>query len=231
MGTVINVITVFIGSLLGLLIRSRISEGMKRQILNGIGLVTILIGVQMGLKTENILIPLGGLLIGGILGYLLKIESGLDNLGESLKKRFAGKNNAGFSEGFVTASLIFCVGPLTVLGSISDGISGDYQLLAVKSVLDGFTSIALTAAFGIGVMFSIASIIVIQGGLTLFAFYLSPFFSAEVINETTAVGGIVIIGLGITILELRKISNANFLPAIFITPLLVKVIIYIKQFL
>jgi uncharacterized membrane protein YqgA involved in biofilm formation len=231
MGTVINVATVFLGSLLGLLIRSRISEGMKDQILNGIGLVTILIGVQMGLKTENILIPLGGLLIGGILGYLLKIETGLENMAESLKKRFAGKNNAGFSEGFIMASLIFCVGPLTVLGSISDGISGDYQLLAVKSVLDGFTSIALTAAFGIGVMFSIASIIVIQGGFCLFAIYLSPFFSNEVIIETTAVGGIIIIGLGISILELRKISIANFLPAIFVTPLLVKAIIFIKQFL
>ncbi len=229
MGTVINVITVVLGSALGLLIRSRISEELKKHILNGIGLVTILIGVQLGLKSENILIPLGGLLIGGIIGYLIKIEKALENAADSLKKRFSGKNSIGFSEGFITASLIFCVGPLTVLGSINDGISGDYQLLAIKSVLDGFTSIALAAAFGVGVLFSIIPIIVIQGGFTLFASYLSPFFSNEVINETTAVGGIIIIGLGITILELRKISNANFLPAIFITPLIVKAVIILKQ--
>jgi uncharacterized membrane protein YqgA involved in biofilm formation len=231
MGTMINIAAVFLGSMLGLLIRTRISEGLKNHILNAIGLVTILIGVQMGLRTENILLPLGGLLLGAIIGHLLKIETGIDRIAEALKNRFAGENNQGFAEGFVTASLIFCVGPLTVLGSISDGISGDYQLLAVKSMLDGFTSLALTAAFGIGVMFSIASIAVIQGGLTLFAFYLSSFFSENVINETTAVGGIIIIGLGLTILGIKKIANANFLPAIFVTPLLVKVIIYIKQLL
>jgi uncharacterized membrane protein YqgA involved in biofilm formation len=231
MGTIINVIAVFLGSLLGLLVRSKITEELKIHILNAIGLVTILIGVQMGLNTENILIPLGGLLLGGIIGHFAKIEKGIDFLAEALKNRFADKNSIGFTEGFVTASLIFCVGPLTVLGSINDGISGDYQLLAVKSVLDGFTSLALASAFGIGVMFSIASIIAVQGGLTIFAFYLSPFFSENVINETTAVGGIIIIGLGVTILGLKKISNANFLPAIFITPLLVKAIIYIKQLL
>ncbi len=118
----------------------------------------------------------------------------------------------------------FCAGPLTILGAINDGLSGDYQLLAIKSMLDGFTSIALTATLGIGVFFSILTITVVQGGFTLLAHQLGSFFSAEVINETTAAGGILIIGLGIVILELRSIKIANFLPAIFIVPLIIKLI-------
>ncbi|MGD9898428.1 MAG: DUF554 domain-containing protein [Calditrichaceae bacterium] len=225
MGTVINVITVLIGSAIGYFLRSKFSDSLRQQMLYGIGLVTILLGIQMGLKTENILIPLGGLLLGGIFGHFIKVDKGLENFAAVLKNRFADKidGNGNFMEGFITASLIFCVGPMTILGSINDGLNGDYQLLAIKSVLDGFTSVALTASLGIGVGFSIITIIIVQGGFTLSAYYLSSFFSEEIINETTAVGGLIIIGLGILILDIKKINIANFLPAIFITPLIVKI--------
>ena len=223
MGTVLNVITVLIGSSIGLLVQSRFSENLKNQMLQGIGLVTILIGVQMGLKSENILYPLAGILLGGMLGHLLKLEEHLDHLAAYLGKRFASKeDSARFMRGFVTASLIFCVGPMTILGAINDGLSGDYQLLAVKSMLDGFTSLALAAALGAGVFFSVFSIIILQGGLTLLSSQLGTFFSADVINETTAAGGILIIGLGLIILEIKPLKIANFLPAIFLVPLLIK---------
>ena len=225
MGTVINVITVIIGSLLGVMLQSRFPDALKKLLLQGVGLITVIMGVQMGLKTDNILIPMGGILLGGIIGYILKLDYRLDSLGDKMGKRFSkDTSDSRFSEGFVMASLIFCVGPLTILGSINDGLYGDYQLLAVKSVLDGFTSMALAASLGIGVLFSIITIIVVQGGLTLLAGFLGGFFSNDVINETTAAGGIIIIGLGIVILEIRKLNVADFLPAIFLVPVIVKII-------
>jgi len=225
MGTVINVITVLLGSIIGYLVQYRFSDSLKQQMLQGVGLVTLLIGIQMGLKSENILYPLAAIMIGGMVGYGLKLEQRLDQLAKFLGDHFAkGTDSTKFMRGFVTASLIFCVGPMTILGAINDGLSGDYQLLTIKSMLDGFTSIALTATLGIGVIFSILTIIVIQGGFTLLAMQFGAFFSAEVINETTAAGGILIIGLGIMILELRQFKIANFLPAIFIVSVLMKII-------
>lgn len=225
MGTVLNVLTVLIGSTIGFFVQSRFSENMKQQMLQGIGLVTILIGVQMGLKSKNILYPLAAILLGGMLGHVLQLEERLNNLAAFLGNRFTTKtDSARFMRGFVTASLIFCVGPMTILGAINDGLSGDYQLLAVKSMLDGFTSLALAAALGAGVFFSIATIIVLQGGLTLLASQLGAFFSADVINETTAAGGILIIGLGLVILEIKPLKIANFLPAVFLVPVLIKLV-------
>jgi len=184
----------------------------------------------MGLKTENILIPMGGILLGGIIGYLLKLDFRLDSLGDKMGERFSKDSaDSRFSEGFVMASLIFCVGPLTILGSINDGLYGDYQLLAVKSVLDGFTSMALAASLGIGVLFSVITIIIVQGGLTLLAGFLGGFFSTDVINETTAAGGIIIIGLGLVILEIRKLKVADFLPAIFLVPVIGKIIQFFSK--
>ena len=230
MGTVLNVLTVLIGSTIGFSVQSRFSESLKNQMLQGIGLVTILIGVQMGLKSENILYPLAAILLGGILGHLLNIQGRLDSLAAYLGKRFSSEtDSARFMRGFVTASLIFCIGPMTILGAINDGLSGDYQLLAVKSMLDGFTSLALAAALGAGVFFSVFTIIILQGGLTLLAGQLSTFFSVDVINETTAAGGILIIGLGLVILEIKPLKIANFLPAIFLVPVIIKVVQFFTQ--
>ena len=222
MGTVINVLTVLTGCSIGIIMRKKIPDPLKNLMLQGVGLVTILLGIQMGLKTENILIPLAGLIIGGIIGYVLMIDRKLNEFAGYISRKFTTNNQSdSFIQGFITSSLIFCVGPMTILGSINDGIYADYHLLAVKSMLDGFTAIALTATFGLGVFFSIGTIIIVQGGITVFALYLGRFLTDQVISETTAVGGIMIIGIGLLILKICRIEISNFLPALIITPLIV----------
>jgi uncharacterized membrane protein YqgA involved in biofilm formation len=225
-GTIINVITVIIGSGLGLLLRNRLSEHYKLIILQGVGILTLVIGIQMALKTENIIISLIAIISGGLIGQLLELEERLDRFAEQVKRRYAKKEDRYFSEGFLTASIIFCVGPMTILGSINDGLRADISLLAIKSVLDGFTALALTTTFGIGVIFSVFTIIVIQGGLTISALMIDQFFNEMMINEMTAVGGVIIMGIGFILLEIKKIKVATFLPALVIAPILV--VIYQK---
>jgi len=220
-GTIINIITVLVGSLVGLLIRSRIPENYKLILLQAIGLLTLVIGLQMAFKTQEILIMMSALLFGVISGQFLDINSKIESFAEKLKKRFASQNDKYFSEGFITASIIFCVGPMTILGALNDGLKGDYELLAIKSILDGFTSIALSATFGIGVLFSILTIIVIQGGISLFASHADAFLNDVMIAEMTAVGGVMIVAIGIVILDIKKIKVANFLPALIYSPLFV----------
>jgi uncharacterized membrane protein YqgA involved in biofilm formation len=225
-GTIINIITVIIGSSLGLMLRSRLNERYKLVILQGVGILTMVIGIQMALKTENILILLISIILGGLTGQLMKLEDKLDLFAEQVKKKFAKNDDTFFSERFITASIIFCVGPMTILGSFNDGLRGDINLLAIKSVLDGFTALALTTSFGIGVIFSVFTIIVVQGGLTFSALLIDQFFNEMMINEMTAVGGVIIIGIGFILLEIKKIKVATFLPALVFAPLMV--IIYQK---
>ena len=203
-GTLLNIITVLIGSIIGLLIRSRIPENYKLILLQAIGLLTLVIGLQMAFKTHEILIMMSALLIGAISGQFLDINSKIEIIADKLKKKYASQNDQYFSEGFITASIIFCVGPMTILGALNDGLKGDYELLAIKSILDGFTSIALSATFGIGVMFSIFTIAIIQGGISLFAIYADSFLSEVMISEMTAVGGIIIVAIGIVILDIKN---------------------------
>jgi uncharacterized membrane protein YqgA involved in biofilm formation len=218
-GTILNVITVLLGTSLGLLLRNRLNETYKSIILQGIGILTLVIGIQMAVKTENILLVLTAVLIGGITGQLGKLDEKLNALADYLKNKFSGKEDAFFSEGFITASIIFCVGPMTILGSLNDGLRGDIDLLAIKSVLDGFTSIALAASFGIGVIFSIFTIILIQGGLTFSAVFIEQILNDLMISEMTAVGGVLIIGIGLIILDIKKIKVVTFLPALIYAPL------------
>jgi uncharacterized membrane protein YqgA involved in biofilm formation len=164
-----------------------------------------------------VLIVMGSILVGGIIGELVGIERGLDRLGEMLKERF-GRGQARFTEGFVVASLVFCVGPLTILGSIQDGLTGDYQLLAVKSLLDGFAALAFASALGWGVGFSVLVILVYQGGLTLGASFLAGAFSEAMIAAMSATGGVLILGIGLRLLELRRVRVANLLPALVLAP-------------
>jgi uncharacterized membrane protein YqgA involved in biofilm formation len=218
-GTIINVITVLLGASLGLLLRNRLSEAFKSIILQGIGILTLVIGIQMAAKTENILLVLAAVLMGGITGQLGRLDEKLNALADYLKNKISGKEDAFFSEGFITASIIFCVGPMTIIGSLNDGLRGDIDLLAIKSVLDGFTSIALAASFGIGVIFSIFTIILIQGGLTFSAVFIEQILNDLMINEMTAVGGVLIIGIGLIILDIKKVKVATFLPALIYAPL------------
>jgi len=225
-GTIINIITVLIGGTLGLLFGARLPDRLKGTVVAGMGLFTTAIGIQMFLKTENPLIVLGALLIGALLGEWWKIEDGLQNLGHVLEERFTSNSEAGpnsnFVRGFLTASLLFCVGPMTILGSIQDGLTGNYELLAVKSVLDGFASLAFSSSLGIGVLFSTLVILVFQGGISLMAVQLNALVTTPMLNEMTAAGGVILMGLAISsLLEIKKIRTGNFLPALAVAPLIV----------
>jgi uncharacterized protein len=229
-GTLINVATILVGGTLGLIFGARVPERLKATVISGMGLFTAVIGIQMFLKTENSLIVLGALLIGALLGEWWKIEDGLQSLGQILEARFA-KGTADtngevasnkFVRGFLTASLLFCVGPIAILGSIQDGLTGNYNLLAVKSVLDGFASLAFASTLGVGVMFSSLMILVYQGGISLLAAQLNAIVTQSMMNEMTATGGVILMGLAFSsLLEIKKIRAGNFLPALVIAPLIV----------
>ena len=229
-GTLINVATILIGGTLGLIFGARVPERLKATVISGMGLFTGAIGIQMFLKTENSLVVLGALLIGALLGEWWKIEDRLQSLGQILETRFAGGTadtngevtSNKFVRGFLTASLLFCVGPIAILGSIQDGLTGNYNLLAVKSVLDGFASLAFASSLGVGVLFSSLMILVYQGGISLLAAQLNAVVTQSMMNEMTATGGVILIGLALSsLLEIKKIRAGNFLPALVIAPLIV----------
>lgn len=227
-GTFLNIATVIIGGIIGLIFGARIPDKLKETVIAGMGLFTAAMGLQMFLKTENPLIVLGSLLIGTLLGEWRRIEDGLQNLGKYLEKRFSKSDDDGsnkFVRGFLTASLLFCVGPMMILGSIQDGLTGDYNLLAVKSVLDGFASLAFTSTLGVGVMFSTIVIFFFQGGISLFASQLNAIISSSMMNELTATGGVILLGLAVSsLLEIKKIRVGNMLPALIVAPLIVWVL-------
>ena len=227
-GTFLNIATVIIGGVIGLIFGARIPDKLKATVISGMGLFVAAMGLQMFLKTENPLIVLGSLLIGTLLGEWWRIEDGLHNLGKWLEQRFSRAENDEsnkFVRGFLTASLLFCVGPLTILGSIQDGLTGDYHLLAVKSVLDGFASLAFASTLGVGVIFSTIIILVYQGGISLLAGQLDAIVTSTMMNELTATGGVILLGLAISsLLEIKKISVGNMLPALAVAPLVVWVL-------
>ncbi len=225
-GTFLNIATVLVGGALGLIFGARVPERLKSTVVAGMGLFTAAMGIQMFLKTENPLIVLGSLLIGALLGEWWKIEDGLQSVGQTLEKRFAKSDSedasSKFVRGFLTASLLFCVGPMTILGSIQDGLTGDYSLLAVKSVLDGFASLAFASTLGAGVLFSTLVILIYQGGISLLAAQLNSIVAPSMMNEMTAAGGVILIGLAVSsLLEIKKIRVGNFLPALAMAPLIV----------
>ncbi|MFZ5809038.1 MAG: DUF554 domain-containing protein [Chloroflexota bacterium] len=229
-GTIINIITVLAGGLLGLLFGARLPERVRQTVVAGLGLFTLAIGLQMFFKTENSLIVLGGLLVGGLLGEWWKVEDGLQSLGGWLEKRFTSpsaeeQQGSRFIRGFMTASLLFCIGPMTILGAIQDGLTGDYKLLAIKAIMDGFAALAFASSLGVGVLFSTLVILVYQGGISLLAAQVQALVTASMMNEMTAVGGILLSGLAIsTLLEIKRIRVGNFLPALAISPLIVAIL-------
>jgi hypothetical protein len=228
-GTILNIVTVLIGGALGMLVGARLPERVRQTVVAGLGLFTLGIGIQMFLKTENPIVVLGSLLLGGLIGELVRIEDGLRSLGGYLERRFTGSRaddqGSRFIRGFLTASLVFCVGPMTILGSIQDGLNGDYSLLAIKSVLDGFASLAFASSLGVGVLFSSLIILVFQGGLSLLAAQANAITTPAMLNEMTAAGGILLVGIGISsLLEIKPIRVGNYLPALLIAPLIVAIL-------
>ncbi len=226
-GTFINIATVLAGTALGVLLGGRLGERVRETVLRGLGVMTLVIGMQMALETANILIVLGSMLVGGMLGEWWRIEERLNGLGAWLEARFnrGGGDEASsnrFIKGFVAASLLFCVGPMAILGSIQDGLMGDYRLLTIKAMLDGFAALAFASSLGVGVAFSALVILVYQGGLSLLAAQAQSVLTPPMIAELTATGGALIIAIGIsTLLEIKPIRVGNFLPALFIAPLIV----------
>ncbi len=228
-GTFLNVLTVLVGGTLGLILGGRLPERIKSTVIAGLGVFTISLGLQMFLKSENALIVLGGLLIGSLLGEWWHVEEGLRNLGTFLEARFARGASSQFIRGFLTTSLLFCIGPMTILGAIQDGLSGDYRLLAVKAVMDGFAALAFASSLGIGVLFSALTVLIYQGSISLLASQLNALLNPSMINEMTATGGVILIGLALsTLLEIKPIRTGNFLPALFVSPFIVWILGLVK---
>ncbi|MEJ5347253.1 MAG: DUF554 domain-containing protein [Desulfosoma sp.] len=229
LGTTLNVTTVIAGGLIGSMLGARLPEKTRHTVMNGLGLVTVVVGIQMALQTQNILIVLGGVLLGGLLGEGLRLQNGLEKLGGFLQNIFKSKSSSSLSEGFVTASLVFCVGPMAILGSIQDGLGGDFRLLAVKSMLDGFAAMAFSATLGWGVILSAGSVFTFQGSITLMASVLDRLLSTNMITEMSATGGLLIMAIGLKLLGIKDVRVANFLPALAVAPAIVSLIPWIKS--
>ncbi|MBI4213200.1 MAG: DUF554 domain-containing protein [Chloroflexi bacterium] len=230
-GTLINTGTVLLGATIGAVVGPRFPARIRSLLLQTIGLVTIVIGLQGAIDTANVLVLLGSVVLGAVLGETLRIETAVQGLGAAVSRwmadrvptdelRNADRDGSSISRGFVTASLIFCVGPLTILGSIQDGLTGAYETLAIKATLDGVMSAVLASTLGWGVIFAAGTVLVFQGTLTLGAGLAGELLTDEMIGEMTAVGGLLILGLGLNILQVTRISVENLLPALILAPAL-----------
>ncbi|MDD2922555.1 MAG: DUF554 domain-containing protein [Anaerolineales bacterium] len=225
-GTFINVAAILVGGAIGLIFGARIPERFKNTVIAGMGLFTAALGLKMFFESKNQMIVLGALIIGALIGEWIGIEDWLQSFGETLEKNFSQDAEAGassrFVRGFMVSSLLYCIGPIAILGSIQDGLTGDYNLLAVKSTLDGFASIAFASTLGVGVLFSSLIILVYQGGVSLLANQLHAIITDPMMAEMTATGGILLIGVGVSnLLEIKKMRVGNFLPALAVAPLIV----------
>jgi uncharacterized membrane protein YqgA involved in biofilm formation len=215
-GVLVNVVAIVIGGSIGLIFKKGLNEKMLKLILQGIGLSVIIIGISGAIMSENLLLLVISLVLGGIIGGLLKIEHNLDKLGSSIEKKFSKESENGFAEGFVMASLVYCVGAMAIVGSIEAGVSGNNETLYIKAILDGISAIVFTATLGYGVIFSGISVLIYQGSIVLLGVQLESFLTDEMINEISAVGGVLIMGIGITLLEIKKIHVGDLLPAVLI---------------
>lgn len=231
-GTFINVAAILIGGTLGVFLGGKLPERLRQTVMSGMGLFVLAIGVEMFLDTQNSLVVLGSLVFGILLGEWWKIEEGIRWVGRWLEQKVMPRNGSGtvdhaarqerFVRGFFTASLLFCVGPIAILGSIQDGLTGNYQLLAVKSVLDGFAALAFASTLGVGVLFSALPILFYQGAIALAAAQLQRAVSEPMMNEMTATGGVILIAIAVnSLLEMKQIRTGSFLPALLVAPLLV----------
>lgn len=229
-GTIINVILILAGSLLGLFLGNKFSAKLRQSVIMALGLFTIAYSIRLFLETGNSLVVLLSLLIGLFLGEWWRIEDRIGSIGAWLEKRFNNGNGTDankFIRGFLTASLIFCIGPMAILGSLQDGLNGDFSVLTIKAVMDGFASIAFASSLGIGVAFSALAVFVYQGAISLFAFQLQFLTTDIILNEISAVGGVMLLGLAISgLMEIKKIRVGNFLPAFIIIPIIVWIFQY-----
>lgn len=224
-GTVINVVLILVGGLIGLLIGNRMSEKIRYTVMMALGLFTLAYGIRLFMDTGNALVVLISMLIGVLLGEWWKIEEGLSHLGVFLEKHFnknKGLESGKFIRGFLTASLLFTIGPMAILGSIQDGLTGDFNTLVIKGIMDGFASIAFASSLGVGVLFSSLVILFYQGIISLLATQIQFIMNDQVLVEFSAIGGIMLMGIAISsLLEMKKIRVANFLPGFVVLPLVI----------
>lgn len=217
--TLINMLLILLGSVIGLAFRGKIPERLIRAITCALGLCVLLIGIDAALETNNTLCVIVCMVIGTLLGECLDIEGKMDRLGEALKTKVASKgDNVRFSEGFVSASVLYCVGAMAINGALAAGLKEDWSILVSKGVIDGVTSVTFAATMGIGVLFSVVPLFLYQGGLTLLASVIGPYLSDALVAEMSAVGGVIIIGIAVNMLALgkEKVRVGNMLPAIFL---------------
>ncbi len=218
-GTVVNVVAILVGSFLGLVLKKGIPEQIKRTVMQGIGLVVMYLGMSMALENQHILLAIFSIVLGGILGEIGQIDKRLNSFGDTLKERF-GSDEGQFTEGFMFASLIYCVGALAVVGALESGLNSNHELLYTKSVLDGTTAIAFTSSLGLGVPFSAIPVLIYQGMIAVFASGISSYLGEAVVTEISSVGGMLIVAIGLNILEVTNIKIANLLPAILVAAII-----------
>jgi len=215
LGTIVNAAAIVIGAMIGILLKTGIPEKIKNTMMQGIGLSVIVIGLSMALKTENIIITILSLVLGGIIGEVLQIEERLEDLGKWIETKLGRGSTGDFTKAFVTASLVYCIGAMAVMGALESGLTGKHDILYAKSTLDGISSVIFASSLGIGVAFSALPVLIYQGLITFAATFVKVFLTDSVINEMTAAGGVLILGIGLNILGITKIKIGNMLPAIF----------------
>lgn len=214
-GTIVNVLAIVIGSLVGIKSGNFLSDSTKDTVSKGVALGVLLIGLQMAFETQQLIIVLVSMVLGGVTGELIGIERFLDRSAKFLEKRYQGKStDKGIAKGIVTATLIYCVGAMAIMGALQSGLTGNHSILYAKSILDGVTSIVLASTLGVGVALSALPLLIYQGSITLLAHFIEPFIIEEAIVEMKAVGGLLIVAIGLNMLELTKIRVGNLLPAI-----------------
>lgn len=218
-GTIANAAAIVAGSLAGLVMHGRFPENVKKIVFQALGLSVLIIGLQMALKMDRPLVVVFSMVLGGMAGELLRIEDRLEGMGERFK-RVARSRNALFTDGFVSASLIYCVGSMAILGSIDDGLRNDPTILLTKATLDGFASIPLASTYGVGVMFSAVPVFLYQGAITLGAGSVREFVTPQLLTQLTATGGLLILSIGVNLLGFARIKVGNFLPALLAAALL-----------
>ena len=215
LGTIANTAAIIVGSLIGVVFKKGIPEKYNQTIMDVMSLAVILIGLKSAFKSDALLVIILCLIIGTLIGESLDLEGRLENVGHWLEIKFT-KSGQGIAKGFVTASLLYCVGAMAILGSLESGLTGNHQILFAKAVLDGIISVVLAASLGLGVMLAAVSVFLYQGIITLCAVFLEKVLAPEVIAQMSSVGGLLIVGLGINMLEIKKLKVGNMLPAIFL---------------
>ncbi len=218
LGTLVNVAAIIAGTAIGSLLKHGIPEKIQKVVIQAIGLCVIAIGITTAIKTENTLLFIFSVAIGGAIGRLIGIEDKLEKLGMRIQSRFSNDDST-IAEGFVTATLMFCVGAMAILGSLESGLHKNHEVLFIKALLDGLASLILASTLGIGVGFSAVAVLIYQGAITLSAAWLAPFLTTEMMTEISAVGGILIVGIGINMLDIKKMHVGDMLPAVLIPPI------------